>query len=267
MVESQAPVLDRAHVEQSHYDAQRKTWIKPVYIKSTAAGAENIDIPLPQYKRVSRTIAEIVPEECRQFCWKDCAIYCNTGMSGLDHLEILDFVYQEWFPHRDRGKDVSLGSFFGKFMRFIPPVEIAELVSFHSRLCEKLPTLQADVLEQEALPFQPEYGQPREQGLYRLRETFSTLSVVMDHKSWREKGVLLVCKDEETAAAHGLTEAAGSASRQERFVVDTGSPACVFRVTLKRAMQAVVFLDEDRRKKRKEYNMAFDESYGSGAES
>lgn len=31
-------------------------------------------------------------------------------MNAVDQIEILDFVYREWFPRRDRGRDVSFSS-------------------------------------------------------------------------------------------------------------------------------------------------------------
>ena len=110
------------------------------------------------------------------------------------------------------------------------------------------------------------YGQPRTSGLYRLRDTFFALFIVMDHKSWRTQGVLLACKDEKSAIAHGMIGAAGNGSSQERLDLGAANQAWVFRFTLKQAMQIVVCKSENRRRKRKEYNAAFDDTYGSGDE-
>ena len=205
-------------------------------------------------KRTTKNIAQLDPDDCRQFCWKDCAIYCNTNLSAIDHLDLLEFVYREWFPHRDREKDISFGSFFGKFMRFYPLVEMVEVVSFHQRLCGQLGMLEPDVLTPEYAQSHPKHGQARERGLFKLKETFCNVFILADQKAWSERGVLLVCKNEETATRHGVNETDEGVSREK---------SCVFRMTLKRAMQAVVSRDGDRRRRRKEYNEAFEEYYGS----
>ena len=188
-------------------------------------------------------------------------------MNGIDHVQMLEFVYREWFPHRDRERDIFLDSFFGKFMRFYPPVGMAEVVRFHQRLCEQLKILESDVLAPEYTQSHPKYGQVRERGLFKLTETFSDVFIVADHKAWRERGVLLVCKDEETATAHGVNEAGQDFSRETSLNVEGMGSSCVFRMSLKRAMQAVIFWDSERRKGQKEYNEAFEEYWGSEDES
>lgn len=71
--------------------------------------------------------------------------------------------------------------------------------------------------------------------------------MVADHKDWRERGVLLVCKDEETATAHGINETKEEdLSREKSLEVEDMRSTCVFRMSVKRAMQAVVFRDGDR---------------------
>ena len=255
---------NRGSEEERHYDAQRKDWIRALTIAYNSPGSETMHIQLPWHEWVTKSTAQIGPEECRQFCWKDCAIYHNMYMGDFNSQELLDYVYQEWFPHRDRETDILFGSFFGKLLRFAPNVQVANIVSFHARLCGRLRLLQADVLEPEVrFPLQPGYGRPRKRGLYRLRDSFPDVFIFMDNGSWREQGVLFVCMDEHTALAYGVTEAVEGGLSREKLDVGAPSPACVFRLTLKQAMQAVVSKDEDRRRKRKEYNALFEENLGS----
>ncbi len=75
---------------------------------------------------------------------------CNTNLSAIDHLDVLEFVYREWFPHRDRERDISFGSFFGKFMRFHPLVEVVEVVSFHQRLYTSCSSLSPSTFHQKS---------------------------------------------------------------------------------------------------------------------
>lgn len=152
-------------------------------------------------------------------------------------------------------------------MRFHPPVEMAEVVSFHQRLCEQLGILESNELVPEYPQSHPKHGQVRDRGLFELRATFCNLFIVADHKAWRERGVLLVCKDEETATAHGFNEKEEDVSRGNFVEVEGMRSGYVFRMTLKRAMQAVVFCDNEKRRRRKVYNEAFEENWGSEDES
>lgn len=268
----QAALQDPKHLrgcaEEYHYEAQRRSWLRPFIIQSISPCSETLEVPNQFHKRVAKTIAQLDPDDCRQFCWKDCPIYCNTSVNAMVHVEILEFVYREWFPHRDRERDISFDSFFGKSMRFYPPVDMAEMVSFHQRLCERLAMLELDVLAPEYTKSHPKHGHVRERGLFKLRETFCNLFMVADHKDWRERGVLLVCKDEETATAHGINETKKEdLSREKSFEVEDMRSTCVFRMSVKRAMQAVVFRDGDRGRRRREYNEAFEEYLGSEDES
>ena len=136
---------------------------------------------------------------------------------------------------------------------------LAEVVRFHQRLCEQLKLLESDVLAPEYTQSHTKYGQAREQGLFKLTETFSNIFIVADHKAWRERGVLLVSKDEETATAHGINEGGQGVPREKSLDVEGVGSSCAFRTTLKRSMQAVVFCDSERRKGQKEYNEASEE--------
>lgn len=80
-------------------------------------------------------------------------------------------------------------------MRFHPPVEMAEVVSFHQRLCEQLGILESNVLAPEYPQSHPEHGQVRDRGLFKLRETFCNLFIVADHKAWREQWLAKTAPD------------------------------------------------------------------------
>ena len=146
-------------------------------------------------------------------------------------------------------------------MRFAPPVQVLEIVSFHVRLCERLRPLQADVPEPKSVRVKG--APPMRRGLYRRRDKFFDVFMIIDDAPWEEQDVLFVCKDEETARAYGVTEAAENGSNQDKLDIGVLSPTCVFRLPLKQAMQAVFSTNDDRRKKRREYNAYFEETLGS----
>lgn len=50
----------------------------------------------------------------------DCTIYGNVGLTEKDRVALLDDIYREWFPHRAQDKDMSEGSFCGKFYALHP---------------------------------------------------------------------------------------------------------------------------------------------------
>ncbi|KAK3172734.1 hypothetical protein OEA41_006058 [Lepraria neglecta] len=181
-------------------------------------------------------------------------------------------LWTEWWPSRAREQDGDCGSFLGEFMVWDAPKDggggLAAVVKFHELLCEKLPGLEIDVLTPEGLDID------RASGLYRLRETFFEVFIVVDLVAWRTEGVLLVCRDAEVAEALGVETGEGDRDvdvdvqrLRDVEVEEKLATARVYRVSLKRAMRDVVFGDEDRRKRRREYSEMFEEFYGSGDES
>ena len=149
------------------------------------------------------------------------------------------------------------------------------------------------MLERIFKAFHPKSKEPREGCLYQLRDTFSQAFIVIDRRSWRDDGALLVCKDEVAARALGFEEGkdtvregtttveegipnvegrtlilkGGVGAERQRDLEEAGlAPACIYRLPLKRAMQAVVSQNEDRRKRRREWSHLTEEYYGSDDE-
>lgn len=177
-----------------------------------------------------------------------------------DHSELWRQVYREWYPHRAEDKDVSDGSFFGKFMRFIPPVErLTQILRFHNVLCEKLQSLEEDI-EDKPPPYAIRQDRPRRVGAFKLRETFSLVFIVLE-AGWQEHGVLLVWKNGDVAKLYGCREGGEIMGYHGSDAGDLGE-ACVFHCPLKRAMQIVVSQDPERAQKRTEYNELLEETLG-----
>ena len=64
----------------------------------------------------------------------------------------MEYVYQEWFPHRARDQDIRKESYFAKLMRFLPPTKtLGEIANFHWTLCGKLMSLEGGILELEPI--------------------------------------------------------------------------------------------------------------------
>ena len=259
--------IDQEYDEQYyHYEPQRKRWHIPLYIEPAPTDSERL-LSFRGYnnRNTSRTLSELNPDDCKYFCWKDCAIYGNAGgLTGRDHMDTLEEVYKEWFPHRARDKDLTDGSFFAKFMRFTPPVEkFEDILCFHRSLCERLQSLQVDVPDREHFaPFAVKREGVRRYGAFQLRPTFFSVFIVID-AGWKERGVLLVCNSEYTARELGIEGDREDVAIDE--VVDGSDlgEARVFRCTLKCAMKAMLSQDPERARKRKEYNVLKDETFGS----
>ena len=140
----------RACAEEAHYERLRKALTIPLYIH-----------PDPQ-AQTTYQVPHLSAKDCRDFCWKDCVIYGNAGLTAHDHHALLEEVYREWYPHRATDKDVSDGSFFGKFMRFIPPsTHLVQIIRFHAALCEKLSSLMPEIEDLE--PAIPHAVPPKEE--------------------------------------------------------------------------------------------------------
>ena len=149
------------------------------------------------------------------------------------------------------------------------------------------------MLERNFKAFHPKSKEPRQGGLYHLRDNFSQAFTVIDRRSSRDDGALLVCKDEVAARALGLEEGTitvregtttveegilnveggililkgGVGAERHRNLEEAGlAPAWIYRLPLKRATQAVVSQDEDRRKRRREWSHLTVEYYGNDDE-
>lgn len=248
-----------------HYEPQRKQFHIPLYINPAATDSERL-LEFRGYnnRHTVRSLSDLNPDDCRAFCWKDCVIYGNAGLTGQDSFDLLSQVYQEWFPHRARDKNVSDGSFFGKFMQFKRGVsKLEEILCFHRSLCRRLQRLEADVPDRELYaPFHVKPDGVRRDRSFQLRPTFLSVLIVLN-KGWQEHGVLLVCNTESTARE---LDVEGSKDGITSYEVTDGSDlgeARVFHCPLKRAMKIVVSRDKERARKRTEYNEMFDEIYGS----
>ena len=212
-------------------------------------------------------------DDLRLFRWKDVVIYANTGIQVKDHVRLLDQIYREWFPHRAEDKDVSDGAFWALLVRFTPPgvlrplpgslsdqsqgqgeqqslvgfVGVKGLWEWHAALVEKLQGLEEEEEEEASSS--------------GLRQTFQNVLVLIDG-DWQREGVLLVWKDVETAKGYGSI-AGGSSSDVEEYDAGEGwQPGCVFRCSLKRAMQITVSRDPYRTKGKSEWNELLGETLG-----
>ena len=241
----------RACAEEAHYEPQRKAFHIPLYIH-----------PDPQAQTIYQ-VPHISPKDCRGFCWKDCVIYGNAGLTANDHHALLEEVYREWYPHRAEDKGVSDGNFFGKFMRFIPPAtKMVQIIRFHEALCEKLSTLVPEIEDLEpAIPHAvPPKEETRRVGAYKLRETIFDVCIVID-AGWQEQGVLLVWKNEDVAKRYNCSEG-GEVQAHDSGDAGVLGDACVYRCPLRRAMQMVVSQDPVRAQKRTQYNEMLEETLG-----
>jgi hypothetical protein len=256
----------RACAEEAHYEHQRKAFVIPLCIQpaSPTDAARRLDFCDHFNTSVARRLDQLTPDDCRAFCWKDCAIYSNTGLTLKDRLALLDDVYQEWFPHRAQDKDVSDGSFFGKFMCFTRPAvgTLPEILRFHEVLCEKLCELEEEI--PDTMPINPCQVRPDQawpvMAEYKLRGTFSVVFIVLD-AGWQERGVLLIWKSENDALKHNCEEGGEITGNDGRDGGDLGQ-ACVFRCPLKRAMQLIVSTDPERAKRQAEYNEILEKTLG-----
>jgi hypothetical protein len=220
----------------------------------------------------------------RLFRWKDVIIYVNRGVEAKDQMRLLDHIYREWFPHRAEDKDVSDGAFWGVLLRFTPPgvlrpepgsslgqspspgqgeeqqqglvgfVGIKGLWEWHAALVEKLQDLEEEEEEEGG----------KEASSSGLRPTLQNVLVLLDG-DWQREGVLLVWKEAETAKSYGCVAGSSSGVEEEDDAAEEGwQPGCVFRCSLKRAMQMTVSRDPYRTKARREWNELLGETLGDG---
>ena len=250
------PSFLRVSLQETHYEEQRLLFLRHLVIHSTTANSEILSVPNNYYGLIQKPLSELEPADIRQFCYKDCAIYGNAqNLGGVVPHRILDDVYREWFPHRAKDKDLKWGSFFGKYMGSSLPntIPLADLIAFHARLYLKVKSMEYEAIPQHGI-MAGERPEPQ-RGLYRMRDTFALVFIILDKKNWQEDGVLLVFRDRESTTGFHVE---GTEMEMEDV-----APACVYRTSLKLAMKAVISRDEERRKRRKEWNDLNEEFYGS----
>ena len=315
------PTYLRGCAEESHYDHHCKAFHIPLYIrpadtitsstndapsftssspepqpnnsssiimkKATTASSYRLDFRNHFNRRTSRLLSDLSPDECRAFCWKDCAIYGSSPhLTGKGHTDLLDEVYNEWYPHRAEDKDISDGTFFGKFMRFTFEVRVSvgHIVHFHQLLCGKLKeSEQQTSLEVPLNPCAVRLDDQKGPMLaeYKLRETFDKVFIVLDDTAWRQRGVLLVWATERDAERHDCkirnerehdndNDVDGDGDGREIQISQeydndenlSGAEVCMFRCSLKRAMQVIVSIDPERASRRREWNEMLEEMLG-----
>ena len=127
--------------------------------------------------------------------------------------------------------------------------------------------LDSDVLKPEYAQSHPKHGQVRERGLFELRERGrSAISSSLCRTTRRgESGKCCYCARTRRLRRHMVSMKKKDVLREKTLEVEGMCSSCVSRMTLKRAMQAVIFSDGDRRRRRrrrKEYNEAFGEHWG-----
>lgn len=228
-------------------------------------------------------MSQLSKEDALSFCLKDSIIYGNyndsdthTSSSSIsfqhgrhlqspeqDRLTLLDAVYTTWFPHRALApQDMHLGNFWGKYLRFQNPagVRLDQILAFHRQLCDMLKsTLNTTTLT-------PSSATDVSTAMLTLRKTLPLVFIVLE-RNWRDEGVLLVWKTEGIAKRYGCWEGEG----MRKFVCGDGSnfshghgqmgmgmgmgPPRVFRCSLERAMKAVLELDPERAKVRREWSV------------
>lgn len=233
-------------------------------------------------------------DDLRLFRWKDVIIYVNRGVEAKDQMRLLHHIYCEWFPHRAEDKDVSDGAFWAVLLRFTPPgvlrpepgssslgqspspspspspgqgegqeqqqglvgfVGIKGLWEWHAALVEALQDLEEE---------EEEGGTEEEASSSGLRPTLQHVLVLLDG-DWQKEGVLLVWKEAETAKSYGCVAGSSSGVEEEDDAAGEGwQPGCVFRCSLKRAMQMTVSRDPYRTKARREWNELLGETLGDG---
>nr|POE79414.1 hypothetical protein CFP56_07479 [Quercus suber] len=253
---------------EDHYERQHRVFRIPLYIGKPEPTGESHFLEFRTYWNPSGggKLENLTPEHCRLFCWKDCAIHgsLDTRYQPSELHTLFNAVYREWFPHRARDKDMSDGSFFAKYMCFIPEAaSISEVIRFYDALWTKLCALETVIPERlppepgwALLP--PDYVGPIVE--FKLRATFEYVFIILVD-GWQDDGVLAVFKSAVEALKHRCER---DTSITRYYGTDYGDfgEASVFSCSLRRAMQLVVSTDPDRSGRRSEYNEMLDEVLG-----
>ncbi|KAI9708239.1 MAG: hypothetical protein M1820_004193 [Bogoriella megaspora] len=266
VLKENSPSHIRACLEEDHHGRQKTRFIMPFSIYPFPPGGASLRLDFRDFLRrnTARMLNRLTPDDCRIFCFKDCAIYSHTGFGLGDRLDLMEEIYREWFPHRAQEQDISDGSFFGVFLSFEPEAygTLQDTLRFHNELCGKLEQLEkaipAEVPVEEAFAIMN--PGPLRRVEYKLRRTFPLVFMTVE-VGWQKDGVLLVWKSEDDALRHNCAED-GEISRCTGQGYNDLGHWCAFRCPLQRAMRLVVSTDVERSKPRGEFNWIFEETLG-----
>lgn len=253
-----------SYQEERHLTLIRRWIFSPTLFQSSGSSGSGADSILLSFSGTSKPLSAIAPDDLRDFYYKDCMVYLHTAITMEKRLSLLDAIYSEWFPHRDRVQDFARGSFFAGFLKskhgdYRGGDSLQQLAQFHfGALCPKLKELEPEVLETDLSRFHPDFGKPKPKGRFRMNESFDKAFLVLDKVNWEQEGMLVVCRD---ARLSKELEGFGEELESERF-----GEAKVFRAKLESVMRALVADDPERSKRSREWSDLYDEWFGEGDE-
>ena len=287
------PSYRRVQEEDSHFEEQLQAFTDPITIppatfnKKTRTKTQLIALPSlqrpcpPAEPTLTLTptkpipLTNLPPESTLPFTNKDCIIYTSFDSSSNDttFLTLYARIYRHWFPHRSLPLDLDPTTFFAQHLAFSPPVsQVEHIIRFHDSLTE---SLKDGLAERNA-------SAPVDAVKY-LRRTIGIAFIVIQEddqrRGWevsscsshnKNKGeggdapeVLLVWKNESVAKRYGCWEGVRG---MKNYICGDGSDlqgAKVFKCSLEDAMSAVVALDEERGRERREWSSVFGEVLGN----
>jgi len=274
----------RKAAERQHRRQQEWTVLMPLWISVNADGgsAEEHSIGMVwkwqhhyfMDKTYEKPRNELLAEDYRRFCYKDCALYGvgERGTSQLLRRQAFDRIYRLWFPSRADDVDISHGSFFCHWINIgdnVPTTlpTIAEVLAFHADLCSRVKQAVPEMglptpFTASPLPATEEHSLLSPRAAYALRPSFERCFIYLhaeqgdhslDSSVMRDRGVRVVFVREAYATEHGISadEKPGVTRRREE---EHGlERAAVFRCdTIETAMRLVLGKDPRRSEKRQE---------------
>ncbi|SMY19848.1 unnamed protein product [Zymoseptoria tritici ST99CH_1A5] len=228
----------------------------------------------------AKRLGELTPEDCRHFCFEDCAVYlvAKVGRCGYGIEQLYDKLYRRWYPTRAEDTDISHESFFCFLMKFQArtdsgPASVKEILDFHEALCstldEEIPKLPDEVPRRNQFcTAESQLHLPPAQ--YKLRPTFRQCVIIVrmeyeehsiDGSPLSDRGVVIAWRQEDDAVRHEcVPDMERGISREE--VDGLGSTQAAFRCSLDEAMRIVVFTDPERRTMKREWHGFYREWLG-----
>jgi len=246
-VEEDMSLEDMSWQEEMHHKLTRHLIMLPPTVIPPESGSDTMDSSRLKLPTKETSLSALAPDDVRNLYFKDCIVYLGVGLDWSDRQQMIDAMYFEWFPHRDREQDLNRGSFFAGFLNATKLKHgLTQLARFHfESLCPRLKELQPEVLEKEKFRYDHGFGMPREKGLFKLRQSFDQTFLVVDQENWRD-GICVVTKDKRVAMDIGEVG--------EELDVEGSGKVKVARAKLESVMKAVVADDNERKKENREWS-------------
>ena len=171
------------------------------------------------------------PQQCYDFCWKDCALYSTTPIVYPGSDDLVNYIWNKWF--QGDATNIDHENFVIKHIKaYSPesPKRLPEMIEAHRAI-----SLQVDRrIAGLDMPGRTTGGLYDYHTKYNFLSSFKKVFIIVDSLMWYREGVLLVTSDK--SSSFDIEAATTNFDIPEFSVGDQGRAV---RISLEKALRCV----------------------------